>query len=66
MSRFMPAVVAGEAMRKVGLRNPAAERLPEMITEGLARLAGFQHRDYPAFVFVRRAGFAAQLVQQRF
>jgi hypothetical protein len=45
MSRFMPAVVASEAMKKAGLRNPAAERLPEVIAQGLARLATFQHAD---------------------
>ena len=33
MSRFMPAVVAGEAMKKAGLRNPAAERLPEVVAK---------------------------------
>ena len=33
MSRFMPAVVAGEAMKKAGLRNPAAERLPEVVAQ---------------------------------
>ncbi len=45
MSRFMPAVVAREAIEKTGLRNPAAERLPEVVTQGLARLASFQHVD---------------------
>ena len=45
MSRFMPAVVAGEAMKKARLRNPAAERLPAVVAAGLARLAAFQHAD---------------------
>ena len=45
MSRFMPAVVAGEAMKKAGLRSPAAERLPEVVAQALSRLAEFQHAD---------------------
>lgn len=45
MSRFMPAVVAGQAMQRAGLENPAADRLPDVIQKGLAALADFQHRD---------------------
>ena len=45
MSRFMPAVVAGAAMEEAHLDNPAGERLPEVIGQGLERLADFQHRD---------------------
>ena len=45
MSRFMPAVVAGEAMKKAGLRSPAAQRLPEVVAQALSRLAEFQHAD---------------------
>jgi len=45
MSRFMPAVVAGKAIAAAGVENPAAARLPEVITKGLARLADFQHDD---------------------
>jgi len=43
MSRFMPAVVAGAVMHEVGLENPAANRLADVIASGLARLADFQH-----------------------
>ena len=45
MSRFMPAVVAGAAMREAGLKNAASDRLPDVIAAGLARLADFQHAD---------------------
>ena len=45
MSRFMPAVVAGAAMQEAGLKNPAGERLPAVIGQGLQRLADFQHAD---------------------
>jgi hypothetical protein len=45
MSRFMPAVVAGAAMEEAHLDNPAGERLPEVIGQGLQRLVDFQHRD---------------------
>jgi len=45
MSRFMPAVVAAGAMRKAGIENPAAQRLPEVVSQGLGRLANFQHPD---------------------
>ena len=45
MSRFMPAVVAAGAMRRAGIDNPAAERLPDVLEKGLARLADYQHAD---------------------
>ena len=43
MSRFMPAVVAGAAMQKAGIKIPAGDRLAGVIAAGLARLADFQH-----------------------
>jgi len=45
MSRFMPAVVAGRAMRAAGIESPRAGELPDIFEKGLARLAGFQHAD---------------------
>ena len=45
MSRFMPAVVAGAAIQEAHGKNPAGERLPEVIRQGLERLRDFQHRD---------------------
>ncbi len=45
MSRFMPAVVAAEAMQRAGIRCPAAQRLPDVLRKGLNRLAQMQHDD---------------------
>jgi uncharacterized protein YfaS (alpha-2-macroglobulin family) len=46
MSRFLPSVVASEALRRSGARNEALDReLPDMVTKGLHRLYGFQHED---------------------
>jgi len=45
MSRFMPAVVAGRAIRQAGLESPAAGRLDDVFAKGIARLADFQHDD---------------------
>jgi hypothetical protein len=47
MSRFLPAVVIKQAIQKVPVRLPAeaAEKLPEVLRRGLARLYNFQHAD---------------------
>jgi len=45
MSRFMPALLAGRALRDAGIEDPAAKRLPEVVSRGLAKLAGYQHAD---------------------
>jgi uncharacterized protein YfaS (alpha-2-macroglobulin family) len=46
MSRFLPAVTAGEAMKRLKLPNDVLEKsLPDMVNAGLQRLYGFQHDD---------------------
>jgi uncharacterized protein YfaS (alpha-2-macroglobulin family) len=45
MSRFMPALIAAEAMRSAGIDNPAADKLPEVFGRGIARLQSYQHAD---------------------
>jgi hypothetical protein len=45
MSRFMPAVVAGRAIRKAGLTSAREGELASVFEKGIARLAGFQHDD---------------------
>jgi hypothetical protein len=45
MSRFMPAVVAGRALKAAKLHNAREKELPDIFAKGLARLAGFQHKD---------------------
>lgn len=46
MSRFLPAVVAMDSMRRLGIRNQQLEDdLPAMTSAGLQRLYGFQHED---------------------
>lgn len=47
MSRFLPAVVVREATRKTAIQLPpdAAAKLPQVISQGLARLYRFQHDD---------------------
>jgi len=45
MSRFMPAAVAGRAIRKGNLPNPREKDLAGVLDQGLGRLAGFQHQD---------------------
>ncbi len=45
MSRFMPAVVAVQAMERSGLSCSKATLLPRVIEKGLARLRDFQHED---------------------
>jgi hypothetical protein len=45
MSRFMPAVVAGRAIRNAGLASPREGELAGVFGKGIARLAGFQHDD---------------------
>ena len=45
MSRFMPAVVAGRAIRNAGLTSAREGELASVFEKGIARLAGFQHDD---------------------
>ncbi len=46
MSRFVPAVAASSALKRLKLSNPALERdLPAMVQAGLQRLYAFQHDD---------------------
>ncbi|MCE9552931.1 MAG: hypothetical protein K8T91_06085 [Planctomycetes bacterium] len=45
MSRFMPAVVAGSAMKESGIVAPHAKRLSRVLTDGMARVEDFQHGD---------------------
>lgn len=46
MSRFLPAVVASRALKKLGVAHEGlARELPDMVNQGLQRLYGFQHKD---------------------
>ncbi len=45
MSRLLPSVVADQAYRDLGLTNPRAAELPEIVATGLQKLYGFQHED---------------------
>jgi alpha-2-macroglobulin len=46
MSRFLPAVVAGRALKRLHIAAEGLERdLPGMVSRGLQRLYAFQHRD---------------------
>ena len=45
MSRVLPTAVAARVYHKLGLPNPKAEELPQIIAQGLQRLYGFQHPD---------------------
>jgi len=46
MSRFLPSVVAGGAMDRLGIEDEAlSATLPDMVAAGLARLYRFQHDD---------------------
>lgn len=45
MSRFMPAVVAGGAMKEAEIETPLDKRLVEVCAKSIARLQDFQHRD---------------------
>ncbi|MDF1660417.1 MAG: alpha-2-macroglobulin family protein [Planctomycetota bacterium] len=46
MSRFLPAIVASQAIKKQGLNvGPLKNALPSMVAMGLQRLYNFQHED---------------------
>lgn len=45
MSRFMPTVVAAQAMSELGLSAKSREELTPMVEQGLARLYHYQHGD---------------------
>jgi uncharacterized protein YfaS (alpha-2-macroglobulin family) len=45
MSRFMPAVVANTALKKIGLKSSRSLELPAILNAGLLRLIDFQHED---------------------
>jgi uncharacterized protein YfaS (alpha-2-macroglobulin family) len=46
MSRFLPSVVAGRAMKRLGIADEGLEaELPAMVAKGLMRLYKFQHED---------------------
>jgi len=45
MSRVLPSAVAAKAYQDLGIPNPKADVLPEVIYQGLQRLYGFQHED---------------------
>jgi hypothetical protein len=45
MSRFMPAAIAGRAMKRAGLKCRQAAKLPKVLNRSLERLAGYQHDD---------------------
>lgn len=43
MSRLLPAAVAARAYADLGISNPKDEGLPDIMSQGLQRLYGFQH-----------------------
>ncbi|MFN8489692.1 MAG: MG2 domain-containing protein [Caldilineaceae bacterium] len=45
MSRVLPSAVAAKAYTDLGIPNPKADKLPEIINQGLQKLYGFQHDD---------------------
>lgn len=46
MSRFLPTVVVGQTLRKLGIEKPDLEKeLPKMVAAGLQRLYNFQQQD---------------------
>jgi hypothetical protein len=45
MSRLLPSAVAAKAYADLGIPNPKADELPEMMSQGLQKLYGFQHQD---------------------
>ena len=45
MSRFMPTVVAAQAMTELGFASKTRDELTPMVEKGLARLYHFQHGD---------------------
>ncbi len=46
MSRFLPTVVVGQTLQKLGIEKPGLkEELPKMVAAGLQRLYNFQQQD---------------------
>ncbi|MFQ5595548.1 MAG: alpha-2-macroglobulin, partial [Anaerolineae bacterium] len=45
MSRVLPSAVAARAYQELGIPNPKADELPDIIEQGLQKLYGFQHDD---------------------
>ena len=45
MSRVLPSAVAAKTYAALGIPNPKAEQLPEIINQGVQKLYGFQHTD---------------------
>ncbi|MFQ5856572.1 MAG: MG2 domain-containing protein [Anaerolineae bacterium] len=45
MSRVLPSAVAARAYQDLGIPNPKADELPDIIGQGLQKLYGFQHDD---------------------
>lgn len=45
MSRVLPSAVAARTYRELGIPNPKADELPDIIQQGVQRLYGFQHED---------------------
>lgn len=43
MSRVLPSAVAARAYQELGIPNPKADELPDIIEQGLQKLYGFQH-----------------------
>ena len=43
MSRVLPSAVAAQAYQQLGIPNPKADELPDIIEQGLRKLYGFQH-----------------------
>ena len=43
MSRVLPSAVAAQTYQRLGIPNPKAAELPEIIRQGLQKLYGFQH-----------------------
>ncbi len=45
MSRVLPSAVAAHTYQQLGIPNPKAAELPEIISQGLTKLYGYQHAD---------------------
>lgn len=45
MSRLLPSAVAAKAYADLGLPNPKAAELPQIVSQGLQKVYGFQHSD---------------------
>ncbi|MCB0122076.1 MAG: hypothetical protein KDE58_07520, partial [Caldilineaceae bacterium] len=45
MSRLLPSAVATKAYSDLGIPNPKADEVPDIVAQGLQKIYGFQHND---------------------